>query len=267
MPNVTFSFGENWQSYQRSMDDESVRGAIADTRAWLADDMVQQRSVLDIGSGSGIHSLAFHRRGAARVESFDYDPKSVEATHALWKAEGAPENWRVQHGSILDPEFVAKLGTGFDIVYSWGVLHHTGALWKAVGNALSLVRPGGSCWISLYAKGPHYPRDLALKQRYNRRGRFGKWLMQRWFIGRVMLYRARHGLNPFAWNERKVRGMDTWHDIVDWLGGLPYEVASIDEVVAYAAERGFALRKLATALEGSCHVFLFSRDLPAYGSS
>ncbi|MBA3937338.1 MAG: class I SAM-dependent methyltransferase [Planctomycetes bacterium] len=264
-PPITFSFGANWQSFLEGLDARAVEAAIADTRTWLDDADLAGRSVLDIGCGSGLGALAISTRGPAALISFDADPRSVAATRSLWTRAGQPPAWQVLEGSVLDRTFLDALaagtpdGAGFAVVHSWGVLHHTGALWTAMDNAARLLMPGGVLWISLYAHGPHYARDLRLKQRYNAAGRFGKWAIARCFVLRIMLLRLRHRQNPFAWSGAKARGMDGWHDVLDWLGGLPYEVASIDEVVAWATRHGLVLTKVQAAAEGSCHVFRLRR--------
>ena len=152
--------------------------------------------------------------------SFDVDRHSVEATRSVRVKAGRAANWDVHEASILDESFVAELGT-FDIVYSWGVLHHTGSMWKAIELASDLVKPGGLYWIALYVRGPRYPEDLALKRRYNA----APWLVKKMMVGRRIAHRmirlARQRQNPLKWNARKERGMDTYHDIVDWVGGFP----------------------------------------------
>ncbi len=259
---ITFSFGENWQAFLRTMPADALARALADSQHWLSNQQVAGKSIADLGCGSGLHSLVFLQRGAARIHSLDSDPRSVTATRGLWEQAGRPAQWTVDAGSVLDAALIGRLGSEqFDIVYSWGVLHHTGAMWQAIDHACSLVKPGGLLWISLYAKGPQYAYDLALKQRYNAASAFGKRMLAWRFVLRVMYARLRRVRNPFAWNEGKARGMDTWHDIVDWLGGLPYEVASVEEVVAVVGARGFSLKQVEPAPEGSCHVFLFQADV------
>lgn len=257
---ITFSFGKNWRSYVDTVNEDAVERARKDIEEWLGADTVAGKTVLDIGSGSGIHSLCYYLMGAQSVLSFDVDPYSVESTRLLWQKAGSPANWQVTSGSILDKEFVGGLGK-HEMVYSWGVLHHTGSMWEAVGNACTLVAPGGRFWIALYAKGPTYPQHLALKQKYNRASALGKKIMEWKFIWGIMRDRRRAGLNPLKWNEKKERGMDIYHDIVDWLGGLPYEVATTEEVINFLGERGFVLEKLREGPEGGNHIFLFS--LPA----
>lgn len=256
---ITFSFGKNWKSFVDTVSEGAVERAMADIKEWLGADKIQGKTVLDIGCGSGIHSLSYFLLGANEVISFDADQYSVEATNVLWEKAGRPSNWRIQQGSILDPDFFGNLGT-YEIVYSWGVLHHTGSMWEAIGNASSLVQQGGQFWIALYVKGPKYPEHLALKQAYNRASAFGKKLMEWKYIYGLMRDRWKWGLNPFAWNQSEVRGMDTRHDIIDWLGGLPYEVASKEEVIEFLGERGFVLEKIKELPEGGNNMYLFKRS-------
>jgi len=112
-------------------------------------------------------------------------------------------------------------------------------------------------WITLYQKGPRYAADLALKQKYNSASAFGKWVMVYSRILKVMISRARHFKNPFTWNEKSARGMNRYHDLIDWLGGLPYEVATEDEVLQVAAESGLVLERIRVAKEGGCSIYVF----------
>jgi 2-polyprenyl-6-hydroxyphenyl methylase/3-demethylubiquinone-9 3-methyltransferase len=253
---VTFSFGRNWLSFVRSLRPEDVKRAQEDIERLLPG-AVAGKTVVDVGCGSGIHSLSFLRLGAGRVLSLDVDPASVKATRLLWGAEGSPSGWEIREGSILDPAFTRDLGR-FDIVYSWGVLHHTGQLANAIGRASDLVAPEGRLLISIYARGPNYENHLALKRAYNRASFLGKRLMIAREIKEIMVGRWRAGMNPLRWNQKKERGMNVYHDLVDWLGGLPYEVASPEEVKLAASNQGLALERLYEAPEGGCSVYLFS---------
>jgi SAM-dependent methyltransferase len=255
---ITFSFGQNWRSYVDTVTESSVERAMNAITEWLSQDLIAGKTVLDIGSGSGIHSLCFHLLGARQVISLDVDPASVESTRVMWEKAGSPSNWKILHGSILDQDFVGSVGK-HEIVYSWGVLHHTGAMWEAIGNACSLVEGEGRFLIAIYVKGPKYGEHLALKRSYNRAGLLGKKFMVWREIAKIMRHRRRVGLNAWEWNEKYDRGMDVYHDIVDWLGGLPYEVASKEEIVEFCQSKGFRLEKVGELAEGCNNTYLFSR--------
>src|ERR1041385_1515449 len=212
---ITFSFGRNWRDFLDTVSEDTLRRAMGDIVEWIGQENVAGKTVLDIGSGSGIHSLCFHSLGAKEVFSFDVDPHSVASTRLSWEKAGKPANWQVVHGSILDEHFVHQLAKA-EIVYSWGVLHHTGSMWQAVDHAASLVASGGLFWIALYVKGPHYEEHLALKRRYNRASWLGKKIMVWRNILDIMRERRRNGMNPWTWNTRDGRGMNTYHDLIDW---------------------------------------------------
>ena len=256
---ITFSFGANWQDYLRTVAEASIQSARTDIEKWLGTTSMTGETVLDIGCGSGVHSLVFCRMGARRILSMDVDPLAVEATRTLRRREGEPRNWEIIEGSILDEALSSGLGV-FDTVYAWGVLHHTGALWEALENACRLVAPGGRLWLALYAEGPNYERDLRIKKEYNASSGFGKKIMVYHRIGQLMWRRLRGRQNPLRWNQKKERGMNVYHDIIDWLGGLPYEVAHPERVTQFLCERGFVRHRIELFPEGCNHIYLFARD-------
>lgn len=160
------------------------------------------------------------------MTSFDYDPQSVETTRRLHALAGSPSNWTVNRGDILDPVFLSSLSP-HDIVYSWGVLHHTGAMWEAIRNAGRFVSENGLFSIALYTTDAYWKPStdfwLAVKQRYNRGGEFTRASMEWWYFWRFIgLGELRHFRNPFRLfrNYAGSRGMSLWTDIRDWLGGL-----------------------------------------------
>ena len=123
---ITFSFGENWLDYLTNVNNDDIEDAKSDLIQWLNKKNIIGKSIIDVGCGSGMSSLAFYRLGAGSILSFDFDKHSVKATKTLWEKEGKPENWVILQGSVLEIDQVVQRNSTFDIVYSWGVLHHTG---------------------------------------------------------------------------------------------------------------------------------------------
>jgi SAM-dependent methyltransferase len=261
-----FSFGENWLSYQEYLNETRLRDAQNDIEEWIGKNNIKGKTIVDIGCGSGVHSFSLFKMGARRIVSIDVDPKSVEATKKMHAGAGSPHGWTIHDGSILDDNFIKTLPVRtFDIVYSWGVLHHTGSMWKAIEKSIQMIKPGGVYWIALYVKGPRYAADLALKTKYNGASNFWKKVMVRKYIFRIIVKHliylnirsAVKALFPKSYDVG--RGMNLYHDVVDWLGGLPYEVASAGEVVEFTRKFGLILEKLTLAPEGGCNIFLFSK--------
>jgi SAM-dependent methyltransferase len=240
-PDVSFSFGKNWQRFVEELHPQSIDAMASYYDRWLPES-ITGRTFLDIGSGSGLSSLVAFQRGAL-VTSFDLDPKSVDATARLRAIAGAPSDWSVLQGSILDAAFVEGLGV-FDIVLAWGVLHHTGDLWRAIRYTSDRVGPGGLLWIAVYRKGYRSGRSLRLKQRYNRTPDVFKPAFRALYaspmLAKMVLKRDFSQIR----HRHEERGMNWWRDLEDWLGGLPYEVASPGEVHDALRPLGFVLERM-----------------------
>lgn len=247
-----FPFGRNWSAFLKRLDEERIEAAERSLKETLEVTTLDGSSFLDIGSGSGLFSLAARRLGA-RVRSFDYDPDSVDCTRGL-KRHYYPNDshWEIEQGSVLDEEYMASLGQ-FDFVYAWGVLHHTGDLEHALELAARPVLPGGVLYVAIYNdQGPFSDVWKAIKKTYNRSPGFVRWplvLVAGTYleVKRVAggLYR---GISPLRlWRQKKrERGMSVWYDIVDWVGGHPFEVAKPEVVFKFYEARGFRLEHLKT---------------------
>jgi 2-polyprenyl-6-hydroxyphenyl methylase/3-demethylubiquinone-9 3-methyltransferase len=264
-----FQFGQNWSQFLPAIDDERIERAEQSLKEMLEVESLSGKTFLDIGSGSGLFSLAARRLGA-RVHSFDFDPKSVYCTTELKKNYFRDdESWQIEEASVLDAEFMKSLGE-FDIVYSWGVLHHTGNLWTAMENAQQRVAPGGKLFIALYNDtGSQSTRWNWIKKTYNGlpgilRSPFAAivWLPTEMKLLASSVVRLRPKDYIDSWTQyRKNRGMTKWRDIIDWVGGYPYEVSTPDEVFDFCRARGFELTKLNCGRVGlGCNQFVFVKS-------
>jgi 2-polyprenyl-6-hydroxyphenyl methylase/3-demethylubiquinone-9 3-methyltransferase len=264
-----FQFGQNWSQFLPAIDDERIERAEQSLKEMLEVESLSGKTFLDIGSGSGLFSLAARRLGA-RVHSFDFDPKSVYCTTELKKNYFRDdESWQIEEASVLDAEFMKSLGE-FDIVYSWGVLHHTGNLWTAMENAHQRVAPGGKLFIALYNDtGSQSTRWNWIKKTYNGlpgilRSPFAAivWLPTEMKLLASSVVRLRPKDYIDSWTQyRKNRGMTKWRDIIDWVGGYPYEVSTPDEVFDFCRARGFELTKLNCGRVGlGCNQFVFVKS-------
>ena len=237
MEGKKFSFGKNWQVLLRGLTEERVRIAEHSITDFLHMKDLEGKSFLDIGCGSGLFSQAAFNLKARTVVSFDYDPFSVECCNHLKEKSGSPENWEVYEESVLDREFTSGLGK-FDIVYSWGVLHHTGSMWEAIKNAAELVNKGGFLYITLYNRtGWPFGSEfwLKVKMLYNSLPDAGKKTMEFSYLMSVMFKNFLRLRNPLTEmkNYKSHRGMSWRTDITDWLGGYPYESATAEEVTDF----------------------------------
>jgi 2-polyprenyl-3-methyl-5-hydroxy-6-metoxy-1,4-benzoquinol methylase len=260
-----FEFGKNWAEFLKLLDENRIAQAEISLQDLLETKSLEGLSFLDAGCGSGLFSLAARRLGA-RVHSFDFDPQSVACAMEL-KRRYFPGDaaWSIQEGSVLDTGLLKALGR-FDIVYSWGVLHHTGAMWTALENVISLVGDSGRLFISIYNdQGKFSRRWWKIKQIYNRLPPALRFLVL-WPVGAHLWWRLTVKdfllLRPLhSWREyNQKRGMSPWRDVVDWVGGFPFEVAKPEQIFDFYRQRGFSLERLLTC-GGTlgCNQFVFRR--------
>tara|TARA_R110001592_G_scaffold267950_2_gene534109 strand:- start:3615 stop:4451 length:837 start_codon:yes stop_codon:yes gene_type:complete len=260
-----FEFGKNWLSFIQKLDDDRIQVAIESLKEMLEMDSLKGMNFLDIGSGSGLFSLAASRLGAD-VFSFDYDKDSVNCTRFLRDKYSSESHWKVEQGSVLNKEYIESLGD-FDIVYSWGVLHHTGSMYEALENAVLPLKVGGKLFIAIYndegAKSKvwkklkkMYVQSTILKGMiltlYTPYYILKNFLMDVFYLRQAPLSRYK--------NFREKRGMSWVHDLYDWLGGYPFEVASIPQIFDFYKKHKLSL-EMVTARKGrGCNQFVFKKN-------
>ncbi len=252
-----FAFGANWRRFLDLVDERRLAAA-SQSLARTLGRPVAGKSFLDVGCGSGLFGLAARRLGA-RVHSFDRDPESVACARALAHSH-APDDaaWTIDQGSVLDEAYLRALGP-FDVVYAWGVLHHTGDMYRAIELATIPVSAGGRLCISIYNdQGLVSKYWFAIKSLYNTVRILRPLLIAMhvpYPLGARLLVRALTG------RLEEERGMSYWRDLIDWLGGYPFEVARPEEIVDFLRGQGFRLlsSKRVRGNRSGCNEFVFER--------
>lgn len=263
-----FEFGKNWSAFLTVLDDERIAQAEKSLKDMLEVETLEGKTFLDIGSGSGLFSLAARRLGA-KVHSFDFDSNSFACTQELRKRYFPNDaNWRVEQGSALDANYVAGLAK-FDIVYSWGVLHHTGEMWRALENAVIPTKVGGKLFVAIYndtgsqARRWHWIKKTYCSLPALLKTPFAVLAILPDEISKIAnsLLSLKPATYIHSWTRYKnSRGMNRWHDIIDWVGGYPYEVATVDEIFDFYKQRGFNMTKVRSGGVGlGCNEFVFEK--------
>jgi 2-polyprenyl-3-methyl-5-hydroxy-6-metoxy-1,4-benzoquinol methylase len=237
-----FAFGKNWASYAKLIDDVAIHESKRSLTKLIPKDDYEGRTFLDIGCGSGLHALASAMLGVARIVAVDIDGESVATTRALLERWPLSIPWQAEQISVFDLD-PARHGT-FDIVYSWGALHHTGDMWGAIKKAAQMVAPGGRIAIALYRNSPFDAFWKREKRFYSHAGPIGQRVVRSLYVAAVWLASAPKGGFRRFLAEYRERGMDFYHDVHDWLGGYPYETAVSQDVETALSAMGFTRERL-----------------------
>lgn len=265
-----FAFGKNWLDYSQKIDEAKIEQAILDLQRLSGLDRLDGLSFLDIGCGSGLHSLAALRLGALRVCGVDIDGDSVAASESTIRRFAPEANAQFRQISVfeLHPE---EFGA-FDLVYSWGVLHHTGDMYRALTTTASLVQPGGLLMLALYKKTPFCGLWRCIKRWYSTASPAAQKRARRTYIAlsRIVMRVRGLSLDEYIRDYGKSRGMDYYTDVHDWMGGYPYESISPAECRELFEKLGFRLerefikipsRRIPGLLGSGCDEYVFVREI------
>ncbi len=264
----TFDFGKNWAEFSKyALTPEKVAQARRDFYALMQGVELRGRSFLDLGFGQGLSLLIAASLGAQAV-GCDINPACGEvlSRNRRFFPELSETAIPVFIGSLLDAEVIAALRRGspdpggtYDIVHSWGVLHHTGDLARALATAADLVTPGGHLVLAIYNRHWTSPGWQVLKRVYNRSPDLAQRLLVA--MSYLVIYLAK--LCVVRANPRKqMRGMDFYYNVVDWVGGYPYEYASGQEIIDLLQPGGFQLLRFIQAqVPTGCNEFIFKKPM------
>jgi SAM-dependent methyltransferase len=259
-----FEFGENWKNYAKTIDQKRIDFAVEGMRKLFPDGLAG-KAFLDIGCGSGLHSLAALLLGAASVTAVDIDENSVSTTQELLTRYAPNSKWTAKVASVFEAS-PASLGQ-FDVVYSWGVLHHTGDMWRAIECAAHLVNHDGRFAIAIYSATKFDWFWIAEKRIYARAPRIIQLGIRWLFMAALLLRFTMLGRNPVSFLRQyaDARGMNFSHDTHDWLGGYPYETATATELhdrisrMGFTELRSFRLPTTRGLFGTGCHEFVFQK--------
>ena len=263
---MQFDFGSNWKEFSaKALSPEKIQQARNDFQTLMAGINIRGVTLLDIGFGQGLTLLISTELGAITA-GCEINPISIEVLE--FNKQKFPKikdcSIPIITGSILDPKIISDLkkvdflhGNLYDIVHSWGVLHHTGNMWEAIKITSDLVKPNGHFIISIYNR--HWTSKiwLLIKWLYNKSPQIIKKLLVYTFF--PIIYVAKYivtGKNP----AKSKRGMDFYFDVIDWVGGYPYEYATKDEIAKYVENLGFkCLRCISATVPTGCNQFVFEK--------
>ena len=252
-----FDFGKNWEEFSaNALTEEKLETARKSLADLLGGDSIEGKEFLDIGCGTGLFGIAAAKLKAASVTGIDANERCISLSKKNTE-RFAPEYKGISFmvASILDRKRIEDFVNGFDIVYAWGSLHHTGNMKEAITIASRTVKQDGLFVIAIYNK--HFTSIIwkYIKRVYNISPRFIKGLMVYFFA--IIIFVAKWlvtGKNPFE----QRRGMDFYYNVIDWVGGYPYEYASRDEIVSLVTGLGFSLKKFIPAhVPTGCNEYVF----------
>ena len=263
--NNNFSFGKNWQEFLKTIDNNTINEAKKSLKEFMQLKDLKGKTFIDIGCGSGLFSYAAYLLKAKEIVSIDIDPFSVKCTQHLHKKANSPKNWKIIKASILDKKYISSLGQ-YDIVYSWGVLHHTGKMYEAVKITSGLVKKGGLFYITIYNKSEKIFGSkfwLKVKRIYNTYPQPVKIILETILMSKYIIADIVRLRNPITQikNYKKKRGMSWRRDVTDWLGGYPYEFANVEEIFRFIKKEqpNFQLINTKTVESLACNWYLFKK--------
>jgi ubiquinone/menaquinone biosynthesis C-methylase UbiE len=139
----TRSYFDRIEDYRYNVYATWMKGAIGF-------DSYSGKRLLEVGCGTGTDLLQF-ARGGSRVVGVDLTPRSIEITRQRFRVYDLDGEF-----AIGDAENLAFPDNSFDVVYSFGVIHHTPDTRRAVSEFHRVLKPGGRAIVMLYNRASLY---------------------------------------------------------------------------------------------------------------
>ena len=257
-----FNFGKNWKNFSEfALSGKKIENARKNFKNLFENITLENKTFLDIGFGQGLSLLIANENGA-RTFGCDINPLCKEVLDFNKLKFSITNDIPLIVGSIIENSTIDKIQQSnnnqlFDIVHSWGVLHHTGDMWKAIETTQKLVNENGILVLAIYNK--HFTSKFwcRIKKIYNSSNRVIRTLLLSFYLPLIFLRYLFILKNPM----KLPRGMSLYYDAIDWLGGFPYEYATIDEISNFMKEKGFSTVKIikTTGFTG-CNEFVFKKN-------
>ena len=255
-----FKFGENWKNFSNLIDNNRLKEAVTSLKKLTNKKSLNNLSFLDIGCGSGLCSLAAIQLNCKKIYAIDQDEQSIKTTKKVLQ-KSRFKKVKVEKKDL----FTLNEKEKFDIVYSWGVLHHTGNMLEAIKKSTKMVSKNGMLILALYKKTKLCNLWKIEKYIYKSSPKVIQNFIKNLFIFlfKLAMILKRKNFSNYINDYKTKRGMDFYHDVHDWLGGYPYESISIEEIskimdkFGYKMIRSFQVKKQIGFFGTGCDEYVF----------
>ncbi|MFQ6107920.1 MAG: class I SAM-dependent methyltransferase [Candidatus Aminicenantales bacterium] len=195
---------------------------------------VLNKSVLDAGCGTGVFSIIFARMGALSVVGIDISKRSLERAQRQADQLGL-QNATFQKVNMLRLPFTDAC---FDIVWSWGSVHHTADPFGCLAELIRVLKPGGSLLVAVYRRtGLTFLHETLRKGLIRLPSKY--WIPFSRFLSLV----AAPGISLFKKRDKSRKGEKLEQLLFDWFF-VPIRHSYLpEEIKSFLVKRGLVIKK------------------------